>query len=72
MRMRRSSVLPKACVAPRSVVSAAGEAPTEVHLVLKAQVAAAVAHLLFCEVDHAALVVHGVELRVLLVAEHHR
>eukprot|EP00966_Prymnesium_polylepis_P150887 3485455-Prymnesium_polylepis.1 len=30
--MRRSSVLPKACVAPRSVVSAAGEAPTGTRL----------------------------------------
>ena len=51
-------MLPNPCVAPRSEVSGAGEVPTgttvDVHLVLEAQVAAAVAHLLLREVDHAA------------------
>eukprot|EP00966_Prymnesium_polylepis_P034149 793835-Prymnesium_polylepis.1 len=59
--MRRSSVLPKPCVAPRSAVSGAGEVPTGTRSmytrVLEAQVAAAVAHLLLREVDHAALIV---------------
>eukprot|EP00966_Prymnesium_polylepis_P099501 2304276-Prymnesium_polylepis.1 len=67
--MRRSSVLPKPCVAPRSVVSGAGDGrgahgdEIDVHLVLEAQIAAAVAHLHLREIDHAALVVDRVELR---------
>jgi hypothetical protein len=66
-------MLPKPCVAPRSEVSGAGEVPTGTRsMYILAQVAAAVAHLLLREIDHAALVVDRVELRVLLVAEHHR